>query len=200
MLDLELKKAQTTLSIHPFIENRWSPRAFSDHPVTYDQLNRIFEAARWAPSSGNEQPWRFIAGFKGDNTYEKIYNCLDDGNQLWANNAAVLMINITKKHYTANGEYNDHQAYDLGQAMAYITFQAAAEGLYTHQMGGFYLQKAIEIFNIPDEFVPMSCAAIGYLGNPEMLNEFNEKRERAVRHRRKLAETVFKNKWDESMF
>jgi nitroreductase len=170
--------------------------------VRAEQLRRIFEAARWAPSSGNEQPWRFIVGVKGDETYEKIFHqCLDEGNQRWAGLSPVLMINVTKKHYTKNGEENEHRSYDLGQSLAHITFQAAAEGLYTHQMGGFYPEKAREVFGIPEEFEAITCAAVGYLGNPEeRLDEFNQKRERAIRERRPLEETVFKGSWGRTFF
>ncbi len=184
------KPAITTLNIHPVIKNRWSPRSFSDKAVSSEQLQRILEAARWAPSSFNEQPWRFIVGVKGDETYNKLYDCLVEFNQIWAGNAPVLVLAIGKKT-SAKGEENSVYQYDVGQSMAYITLQAEAEGLKSHQMGGFSKTKARELFNIPEDFDPMVMSAIGYQDEPEKLRPNFADMEKQPRARKSLDELVF---------
>lgn len=187
------KPAITALDIHPVIKNRWSPRSFSDKAVSSEQLQRILEAARWAPSSFNEQPWRFIVGIKGDETYSKLYDCLVEFNQIWAGNAPVLVLAIGKKT-SAKGEENTVYQYDVGQSMAYITLQAEAEGLKSHQMGGFSKTKARDLFNIPEDFNPMVMSAIGYQDEPEKLKPDFANMEKQPRARKPLSELVFSKK------
>ncbi len=184
------KPAITTLDIHPVIKNRWSPRSFSDKAVSSEQLQRILEAARWAPSSFNEQPWRFIVGIKGDETYNKLYDSLVEFNQIWAGNAPVLVLAIGKKT-SAKGEENSVYQYDVGQSMAYITLQAETEGLKSHQMGGFSKTKARNVFNIPEDFEPMVMSAIGYQDEPEKLKPNFASMEKQPRVRKALSELVF---------
>ncbi|MEI6750207.1 MAG: nitroreductase family protein, partial [Bacteroidota bacterium] len=129
------KEAPTTLSLHELIRKRWSPRAFAPTAVEPEKLQRIVEAARWAPSSSNLQPWIFVIGFSGDKTYNAIFSTLVEFNQLWAITAPVLMLAIGKET-NAKGEPNGSYSYDVGQAVAYLTMQAMAEDLYVHQMGG----------------------------------------------------------------
>lgn len=187
------KPAITSLEIHPIIKNRWSPRSFSDKSVSAEQLQRILEAARWAPSSFNEQPWRFIVGIKGDATWDKLYSCLVEFNQIWSVNAPVLLLAIGKKT-SAKGEPNSVYQYDVGQSMAYITLQAESEGLKSHQMGGFSKKKAQELFDIPEDFEPMVMSAIGYQAEPEKLRPNFAEMERQPRTRRSLAELVYSEK------
>jgi nitroreductase len=184
------KPATTSLDIHPVIKNRWSPRSFSDKMVSTEQLNRIFEAARWAPSSFNEQPWRFILGIKGDDTWDKLHDCLVEFNQIWAGNAPVLALAIGKKTSAKGGENSVYQ-YDVGQSMAYITLQAEAEGLKSHQMGGFSKTKARELFDIPEDFQPMVMSAIGYQDRPEQLQPDFAEMEKQPRERKPIEELVF---------
>ncbi len=183
------KPAITTLDIHPVIKNRWSPRSFSDKAVSEEQLQRILEAARWAPSSFNEQPWRFIVGIKGDETYKKLYDCLVEFNQIWAGNAPVLVLAIGKKT-SAKGQENTVYQYDVGQSMAYITLQAETEGLRSHQMGGFSKTKARELFNIPEDFNPMVMSAIGYQDEPDKLKPDFANMEKQPRERKPIEEIV----------
>ncbi len=184
------KAAITSLDIQPLIKNRWSPRSFSSKKVSTDKLKRIFEAARWAPSSFNEQPWRFIVGVKGDGTWEKLYECLVAFNQIWTEPAPVLILAIGKKT-SAKGDKNSVYQYDVGQSMAYITLQAEAEGLRSHQMGGFSKDKARELFNIPEDHDPMVMSAIGYQDAPERLKPDFAKMEKSPRERKPLEELVF---------
>jgi nitroreductase len=184
------KPAITSQDIHPIIKNRWSPRSFSNKKVSNDQLNNILEAARWAPSSFNEQPWRFILGIKGDDTWDKLHDCLVEFNQIWAGSAPVLLLAVGKKT-SAKGEENSVYQYDVGQSMAYITLQAEAEGLRSHQMGGFSKSKARKHFNIPEEFNPMVMAAIGYQDAPEQLQPNFAEMEKQPRDRKPIDELVF---------
>ncbi len=176
------KPAITSLDILPEIKHRWSPRSFSDKAVHADMLKRIFEAARWAPSSFNEQPWRFIAGIKGDETYDKLHSCLVEFNQIWAINAPVLVLAIGKKTSSKGGENTVYQ-YDVGQSVAYLSLQAEAEGLKSHQMGGFSKEKAREAFAIPNDYEPLVMAAIGYQDVPERLRPNFADMERQPRER-----------------
>ncbi len=180
--------------IHELLEKRYSPKAFDDKNIEREDLIKLLEAARWSPSSMNEQPWRFIVGVKNeDETHDKIYDTLADGNKLWAKNAPVLILTIASNFYQRNGEPNKHAGYDLGQAIANLTFQASAQELYVHQMGGFSAQKAKELFDIPEGFTPMSVVAIGHLGNSEDLPEKVRPADKSKRKRKELEEIVFQD-------
>ncbi len=178
--------------IHKLIEKRYSPRAFSDKQIEEDKIVSLLEAARWSPSSMNEQPWRFIVGIKGDgDTYDKIFESLMQTNQAWAKNAPLLILSIAKEYYDRNKQNNRHAEYDLGQAIALLSLQATSLDLFLHQMGGFNIDKAKDLFNIPEGYVPMSVIAIGYLGNADELPEQFKSREKAIRNRKDLSELVF---------
>ncbi len=194
------KPALTSQSIHPIIKKRWSPRAFSSKPITKDQLLRIFEAARWSPSSFNEQPWRFIAGVKGHESWDKLYECMVEFNQKWAGKAPILLLSVGKKTSTNNGKPNGVYQYDVGQSMAYITFQVMEEGLRAHQMGGFSKDKARELFSIPDDYEPIAMMAVGYQDEPDTLSPDFEDMERAPRQRKALDELVFAGRFGKAMF
>lgn len=185
------KPAITNKSIHPLIKNRWSPRSFDSRPVEEEKLKRIFEAARWAPSSFNEQPWRFVVGIKGDNTWKKIFESLVEWNQQWAVTAPVLIMAIGRETYTKTGKPNEVFKYDTGQSVAYLTLQVYEEGLVMHQMGGFSKDKAIELLSIPEGYAPLTVSAIGYQAPPEKLPEEFEKLEHGQRSRIPLNELVF---------
>lgn len=191
-----IKSAQTNLDIHPIIKERWSPRAFSDQHVEKEKIQRFFEAARWSASSSNEQPWRFIVGFKGDETYQKIFETFVDFNQLWAHTAPVLILTIGNTMSFKKPENpNTAFAYDCGQAVAQLTFQAAADGLFVHQMGGFDTQKSAEVFHVPANYKVLTALAVGYIGNPEVLHPNLKKMEFAPRERQELEHMVFAAKF-----
>ena len=185
------KEADNSYPINPLSKRRWSPRAFADRPVEREKLQSMFEAARWTPSSGNQQPWRFIVGIKPDETWNKIFSCLDDGNQLWAYLPPVLMISCGRKLMNSGEGLNGKYQYDTGQAVAHLTFEATSLGLFVHQMGGFYPEKAVEVFRIPEEYEPLTAIAVGYMGEPELLNGYNYKREFDPRKRRESKDSVF---------
>lgn len=195
---MSLKPAVTNFSIHPVIKERWSPRAFDGSPVENEKLQRIFEAARWAPSSSNEQPWRFIVGLKGDVVYDKIYSTLVEFNRLWAKTAPVLIVALAKKSSTKNpGKENKAAIYDLGQAIAYLTFQATADGLFVHQMGGFDTALTAKLLGVPDDYAVVTASAVGYIGNPEVLHPNLKELELAERKRQPLESLVFQEKFGE---
>jgi nitroreductase len=190
------KQAQTSLTIHKLIKQRWSPRAFAPTTVESEKLERIFEAVRWTPSSSNLQPWHFVVGLAGDETYEAIYSTLVEFNQLWANTAPVLMLAIGKET-NAKGEPNGSYKYDVGQAVAQLTIQAGAEGLFVHQMGGLNTQMAGRLIEIPNEYIVITAIALGYIGDPELLHENLKQLEYAPRLRKPLGEFVFAGKFGE---
>lgn len=172
-------------ALHPLLRDRWSPRAFADRPVDRATLASLLEAARWAPSSYNEQPWSFIVGFRGDPEFERVLGCLVPGNQAWARSAAVLLIALARTTSARDGKPNRHAFYDLGQAAAHLTFQASSLGLAVHQMAGIDVDRIRAEFYLPEGIEPATAIAIGYPG--ESLPE----REKQPRRRKSLAEMVY---------
>ena len=200
MLD---KSAVTQYPINDLARTRWSPLAFdSTRAVPMADLLSILEAGRWAASSNNGQPWRFIVGAKPDDvaTWEKLYSCLLDRNQVWAKNAPVLLLAVARKRFEYNEKENRWWQHDTGQAMANIAMEATAHGLHVHQMGGYNVDKAREVFQIGDDFEPMATAAIGYLADSSVLEDTTliERHENPLRQRKPLSEIVFGGVFGES--
>jgi nitroreductase len=190
------KPAKSDHPVHALIQNRWSPRAFSEKPVTHEVLRSLFEAARWAPSSYNEQPWAFIVGTKQDKeTFEKVLSTLVEFNQGWAKHAAVLGIAVAEQEFARNNQPNRNAAYDTGAAMAYLTTEATALDLFVHQMAGFEPKKAAEVFHIPQGWEPIAAFAIGYAGEADTLPEHLKESELGPRSRKPISEFVMAGKW-----
>lgn len=188
----ELKHAPVVDGVLPVFHRRWSPRSFADREVTPGDLMKVFEAARWAASSYNEQPWRFLVGTRGSEAYRKIFEALIPFNQMWAKTAPVLILGVAKTQFSHNDTPNRVALYDLGAAASYLTLQAAALGLATHQMGGFSGDAARKAFGIPENFELGAVIALGYLGEPAALgNEQVVAQEVAPRTRKALGEFVF---------
>jgi nitroreductase len=185
------KPVPTNLELHPIIKKRWSPRAFSQEMISNNILERIFEAGRWAPSSSNDQPWRFVVGVKGDRTWQMIWDTLVDFNQKWAKHAPVLALTIGKTISDKQNKPSNIYQYDVGQSISYITFQAMAEGVFVHQMGGLDVQKAAELFKVPREYKVLTAFALGYMGEIDILEENFQKMEKTIRKRHALADLVF---------
>lgn len=175
--------------LHPLLAARRSPWSLDEHAeVTDRQLAAVLEAARWAPSNGNTQPWRFIVGRRGDAVFGKIYDVLRPRNRSWAGRAGVLLLGV----YDLGGDRPlRHAQYDLGQAVAHLSVQATHEGLVVHQMAGFDPDAAREAFGIPEGFVPFVAVAVGHLGDPGALPEDLAAKQSRPRRRRPLAETAF---------
>ncbi|MGA7625310.1 MAG: nitroreductase family protein [Candidatus Acidiferrales bacterium] len=190
------KPATTSAPIHQLISERWSPRSFADRPVEPEKIRALFEAARWAASSYNGQPWYFIVATKDDPAnYKRILDCFVEFNQSWAKNAPVLALSVAKLKFDHNGEANRHAFHDVGQAAATLALQAEALGLAVHQMAGILPDKAREIFEIPEGHEAVAGLAIGYVGEPQHLPDHLKEREMAPRERKPLDSFVFTGKW-----
>jgi nitroreductase len=192
------KAAPTEHDVHPLIRDRWSPRAFSGKPIEDAKLRSLLEAARWAASCFNEQPWRFIVAKREDGAaFEKLLSCLGEKNQTWAKHAGVLMISVARNTFTRNDKPNRHARHDVGLAVSQLTLQATALGLGVHQMAGFSSDRARELYAIPEGYDPVAAIAIGEVADPSTLPDDLEKRERAERSRRPQSELVFAGTWGE---
>jgi len=190
------KPADAQYPIHELVRRRWSPRAFSDRHVEPDILRTLLEAARWAPSSYNEQPWSFIVATKQDPAeYARLLSCLVEGNVQWAQRAPALMVSVAGLSFEENDKPNRHAFHDVGQAVANLTVQATALGLAVHQMAGIFPDKIRELYGIPDGFEAVAGIALGYPGNPETLPERLQQRELAPRSRKPIRDFVFAGRW-----
>jgi nitroreductase len=193
------KIAQTNHTIHELIQHRWSPRAFdANRDIERSDLLRLFEAARWAPSSGNEQPWRFLVGDRrrSPQLFEALLAALVPKNQAWARQAPVLVLVSVRLTLERNETVNPLAWYDAGQAVALLTLQATSQSLAIRQMAGFDREKARLGCAIPAPFEPSVIMAIGYAGDPESLEiDTHRTAEQTPRQRRPLGETVFEGAW-----
>ena len=192
------QKLPTTMQpIHELIKHRWSPVGFDhERDIERETLLSILEAARWAASSFNLQPWRFIvAPRQNSQEFQKVFSVLREGNQTWARHAAVLMIAVTQR-LRETAAPNRHAFHDLGLAVSQMVLQALDHGVYAHQMAGIYPEKAREIYQIPDEFEPFTAIALGYRAkNLDHLGDGQREREAAPRQRNTLKEIVFAGNW-----
>jgi nitroreductase len=187
----QLKQAPAVEGVLPAVLARWSARSFADREVSAADLRRVFEAARWAASSFNEQPWRFLVGTRNSSTHKKIFSTLIGFNQGWAAAAPVLILGVASSKFSHNGTDNRHALYDLGAAASYLTLQAAALGLTSHQMAGYDQAAARQVLEIPESYVLGAVIALGYQGEPSALgNEQLIAMETAARERKPLSEFV----------
>jgi nitroreductase len=191
------KPATTDHPVYSLIRERWSPRAFSLKPVPHEVFRSLFEAARWAPSSSNEQPWAFIVATHEDPAaHAKMISTLVQANQAWAGNAPVLAVAASKLAFARNGTPNRNALYDTGGAVAYLTTEATARGLFVHQMAGIDPHTAIELFSIPSGWEPIAAFVIGYPGDLDsLLDSRLRERELAARNRKPLSEFVMSGSW-----
>jgi nitroreductase len=190
------KPAETETPIHELIGRRWSPRAFSDRPVEPNKLRSVLEAARWAASSRNEQPWAFVIATHDDpKNFQALVDVLMSANQSWAQKAPVLILTLAHTQWTTEGTPNRVALHDLGLAVSNLVIQATALGLSTHQMGGFDVEAARERFHVPAGWNPVSVIALGYPGEVDTLPEALREREMSQRQRKPLEEFVFSGTW-----
>jgi nitroreductase len=190
------KPADVTYPIEELLKRRWSPRAFADRPVEPEKLLSLWEAARWAASTANQQPWSFIIATKQDEAeYARLLSCLRENNQQWAMRAPVLMVSVAKLTFDANGQPNRHAFHDVGLAVANLIVQATALGLSVHQMAGIYPDRVRELYGVPDGFEPVAGVVLGYVGDPAILPEDLQQRELAPRVRKPLESFVFHGAW-----
>lgn len=194
------KPAQNVYPILDVLKRRWSPRAFASKAVEQDKLNRIFEATRWAASSFNEQPWRFMLATQDQpEQFKKVLDCLVEKNQAWAQYAPVLGLTLAKKTFTRGGKPNRVAVHDVGLAMGNFTAQAMAEDLFVHQMAGIDADAVMRTFNVPDDFEPVAGFALGYPGDPDALPEdWMREAEKGERSRSAFADFVFTGQFGEA--
>lgn len=182
--------------IHDLLRQRWSPRAFDDRPIEREKLRSLFEAARWAPSLDNGQPWRFLVATKDEKAeYERLFNCLVEGNQKSAYRAPVLMLSVAQLQFE-DGSPNGHALHDTGMAVENLVVQATALGLVAHQMAGFRIDQAREDCQIPEGFEPVVMIAVGYPGDPALLSDRLRAQEPQPRVRKPLTEFVYSATWE----
>jgi nitroreductase len=193
---LEDEQKVSEFPIHPLIAGRRSIRAFASTSVEPETLVTLMEAARWAPSSMNEQPWSFIVATKANKSnFDRLLGCLLEFNVQWAQHAPVLLLSVAKLTFES-GELNRHAFHDVGQAIANLTFQATVSGLLVHQIAGFDVEKARSEFSIPQGYEPIAAAAIGYHGDSAELPKKLRKKDASPRKRKALSNFVFERDGD----
>ena len=195
---MQTKTAATQTDIHDLLARRWSCRAFdASKAVSREQIVALLEAARWAPSCYGDEPWRFIVWDRNADAaaWQKAFDCLVEWNQNWVKNAPVLLLATANSQFRKNGAPNRWGQYDTGAASENLCLQAVASGLMAHQMGGFDEEKTRRAFDIPAEFALMAMIAVGYQGEPEVLNDELKELELAARERTPLGEHFFEGGW-----
>ena len=193
------KHAPADHDILDVIRERWSPRAFDPgRPLPRSELHRLFEAARWAPSSSNEQPWRFVVAdrHRTPEDFTALKGALHTSNQAWASSAPVLILVAVSLLHSRTGGVNRSAWYDTGQAVGFLTLQATAIGVAIRQMEGFDRALARDACAVPESFEPGIVMAVGYSGDPESLSsERHRVLERQPRSRQPIEEFVFEGRW-----
>ncbi len=193
------KSAETQFAIHSLLQERWSPRAFTADIVEEHKLQSLLEAARWASSCFNEQPWSFLVStIQQVDEHEKMLTCLAKPNQIWAKQAPVLMITLAKLTFAHNGKPNQHASHDVGLAIGNLVVQATALDLGVHQMAGIFPDIVKSLYKIPDNYQALTALAIGYTGDSQSLPDDLRERELAKRTRHALSDFVFSGQWGQS--
>ena len=189
-----IKKRNLRYNINPIFVNRWSPRSMSGEEISHDDLMGLFEAARWAPSSYNNQPWRFIYAKRNTENWDRIYSLMVEGNKIWAKNASVLVVVVSRRDF----EYNEKPArtyqFDAGSAWENLALEATSRGLVTHAMQGFDYDKAKVDLEVPENFDVMAMIAIGKRGQKESLPSNLQKNEYPT-DRKPLEEIVMEGRF-----
>ncbi len=193
------KPANTQQPIHPVLAQRWSGRAFETTAISRDQIVALMEAARWAQSCFNDQPWRYLVWDKNSDpeNWQKAFACLVEGNQSWVINTPLLLAACADSEFTKKpGKPNRWGQHDTGAASASLCIQAASMGLMAHQMGGFDSDKLCTEFNIPPRYTPMAMIAVGYpVASADQLDADSKARELAPRERNSLEDSFFEASW-----
>jgi nitroreductase len=193
---MNIKKAATGHPILQVLAERWSPYGFEDRSVSEADLRSLFEAARWAASSYNEQPWNYlVATRENPQEFGRLLSCLVEANQAWAKAAPVLVLGIVRLQFAKNNQDNRAAVHDLGLAAGNLVAEATARGLSVHQMIGILPDKAREIYQIPEHFEAWTAMAIGYKADPAKLPDALKERDLAPRQRKPLSEFVFTGHW-----
>lgn len=182
------------------LKQRWSPRAFAARPVADDKVHGLFEAARWAPSCYNDQPWTFLLTRRGlDLAHQQLLACLMPANQAWAATAPLLVLNTVRSNFLHNGKPNRWAFYDLGLAVGNLLSEATHLGLYVHQMAGFDSALAHRTLGLPDSHEAVAVMAVGYLGEAASLPAGVEEKSPDQRERKPHAELLYTGHWQQSL-
>jgi nitroreductase len=187
---------QSQYDINPLLLHRWSPRAMSGEEILDTELMRLFEAARWAPSSYNGQPWRFIYAKRNSEPWDKLFSLMVDFNKSWAKNAAVLVVVVSRKNFEHDGKPSVTHQFDAGAAWENLALQGETQGLVTHGMQGFDYEKARRDLSIPDTFDVLAMVAIGKPAPKEILPTDVQQREQAS-DRKPLSEIIMEGQFRE---
>ncbi|MDN3656144.1 nitroreductase family protein [Ferruginibacter paludis] len=185
-----IKKAITKYPVLDIIKKRWSPRSFSDKAISETDVKTIIEAASWSFSALNEQPWRYVAAFRGTSLFDSFFDLLNAGNKNWNNNTSVLVLSVLSNIYSNDGTVNTYAMHDTGAANMLLTLQANSMGIYTHLMEGFSKEHAQKLLNQGDEIKPVVMIALGYPDVAEKLDEPFKTRELSPRSRKDINEIL----------
>ena len=185
---------KATYSINPLILNRWSPRAMSGEALNDQELLPLFEAARWAPSSYNNQPWRFIIAKRDTPEWNALFNLMGEFNQGWTKNAACLVVIVSKNTFDHNNQPMQTHSFDTGSSWENLAIEASSRGLVAHGMQGFDYEKAKKALHVPDDHTVEAMVAIGKLGKKETLPKETQEREMPS-DRKPLADLIFHGKF-----
>jgi nitroreductase len=197
---MNTKKAATDYPILPILAERWSPYGFEDRPVSETDLCSLFEAARWAASSYNEQPWNYLVATRENSAeFGRLLSCLVEANQAWAKEAPVLILGIVSLRFARNNQDNRAAVHDLGLAAGNLLAEATTRGLSVHHMIGILPDKARELYQIPEFFEAWTAMAIGYKADPTKLADALRERDMALRQRKPLNKFVFTGRWGHPM-
>ena len=193
---MNIKEAATDHPILQVLAERWSPYGFADRPVSEADLRSLFEAARWAASSYNEQPWNYlVATRENSREFGRLLSCLVETKQAWAKAAPVLVLGVVRLQFTKNNQDNRAAVHDLGLAAGNLLVEATTRGFSVHQMIGILPDKAREVYQIPEHFEAWTAMAIGYKADPAKLPNALKERDLAPRQRKPLSEFVFTGQW-----
>jgi len=189
-LNKNVKIPSTRYPVLPQILARWSPRSFSDRMLTREEIETLVEAASWAPSSTNEQPWLYLYVQRGTPEFDSVFDCLMPGNQSWVHTASTLVVSLAKTHFSTSGKPNRHAYYDVGASNALLLLQAASMGIYGHQLGGYDALKAENLLQLPEGIELVCFIALGFLDQPDKLPEPLRTRELSPRQRKGVNEIM----------
>ena len=193
------KPASTDAPVNDLIRHRWSPRSFEARPVEPEKLRSLFEAARWAASTTNSQPWYYIVATHDDaEDFARVLQCFNENNQAWAKHAPVIGLSVASMNFASSGKPNRFALHDLGAASATLALEAVSLGLQIHQMGGIFPDKGREVFGVPEGYEVAAGIALGYPGEPHALPDNLREREVQPRQRKAVAEFVFSGQWGKS--
>ncbi len=196
---MHIKTAKTDHLIQSTLTERWSPYAFQDKLIPRSDLLAILEAARWAASAYNEQPWNYIVASRDQEAaFAQAVSCLVEPNQAWAKNTSAILLTVVRENYSKNGKANGTAEHDTGIAAGNICVEATARGISVHQMAGIIADRIRQVYALPEGLQPLTAIALGYAAEPDQVPDALKSTDLVTRSRRPLAEFVFSGKWGQA--